>query len=267
MPGVARTPNRVSHPTGRRLGGGILSDEHKARRNAGDFSCFAPILPENDRPPSTPDHDKDLPRIPSTSTGLWGDEAVTVLTGAMGSLATSPIVGCPPLPVPSHSAHERVSITEAQQIVVQYRQRLPSSLIQNSRVSENPPPNANTDSLESLRASPSSTMMQSGVSTNTKAMNAPVEVSLASSQSSSTRRALVGETETSHTLHESTNLFSRVHEDGTVSCTRGDCLAVLPNSRAFSLHSHIHRIHDEYVVHPRCVQCGLGALTMLPLIG
>jgi len=164
----------------------------------------------------------------------------------------SPIVGCSSLPVPSRHALERVPITEAQQIVAQYRQRPRRSLsvLQNTGVSEETSPNASTRSLESLHASSSSTVIQSGVFTDIQAMNAPIKASSASSQSSPTKRALAGETGPAHILHESDNLSSRVHEGGTVSCTRADCLAVLPNPRAFSSHSQIHRIHDEYVAPP-----------------
>jgi len=263
MSGISRTSTRVSHRTGRRPRTGTLGDEHRSRRYGGDFSHLAPILPESDRSPSpAPDYNKDLPRIPSTSTGLWGREAVSILTEAIGSLTASPIPGCPPLPVPSHHTYERVPITESQQIAAQYRQRFRSSLndLQSAKVSEQMTLDVSTDPLESSHTSPTSTVMQSGVSTDTLAMNALVGASLALSESP-TRRALAEEIETTRTLHDGASPFSQVHEDGTVSCTRGDCLAVLSNSKAFSCHLHIHLIHEGYVVHPRCVRSGAGALT------
>ena len=128
MSGVAGTFVRVSPPIGRRRKAGILNDELRARRHGGDFSHLAPIIPESDRSPSlVPDYDKDLPRIPSTSTGLWGDEVVTVSTEMMGSPTASPTVGCPPSLAPSRQVHERVLITEAQHIATQYQQRYHTS--------------------------------------------------------------------------------------------------------------------------------------------
>ena len=99
---------------------------------------------------------------------------MTILTEAMGFPAASLIVGCPPLPVPSHRAYERVPITEVQKIAAQYRQRFRSSLnaLQSTKVSERMALNINP--LEPLHVSPTSAAMQSGVSTDTQAMDAPV---------------------------------------------------------------------------------------------
>lgn len=168
MSGVPRTPVRGSPPTGGGDRARIPPDELRARRHGGDFSHIGSICTESNRPPSTiPDFD-DLPSIPSTSTGLWGDDAPTISTEMMGSPTASPIVGCLPLPIPSHLVCERPPLTEAQKIVVRYRQRCQSS---------------------------------------------------------------------------------RVREDGTVACDREDCLAILPNLRAFSSHLDIHLIHEGYVIH------------------
>jgi len=250
MSGLARTPVHVSPLIDRRRRAGTLSDdEFRSRRYAGDFSHLVLTLPESDRPLSpVPDYHKDLPRIPSTSTGLWGDEAVTVSTDLAGSLTVSPIVGSPPLSVPSHHAHERVSITEAQQIAAQYRQRHRSSMdaYRHTAVSERTTIDVSTNPLEPLHASPSSTAIQSGVSATVN----PFRTSPAPPQSSPTSRALVGETETD-APHEGARLFDRVREDGTVSCTRGDCLAVLPSSKAYLNHLHIHLIDEGYVVRLR----------------
>ena len=248
MSGLARTPVRVSPLIGRRRRAGTPSDdEFRSRRHAGDFSHLVPTLLESDRPLSpVPDYHKDLPRIPSTSTGLWGDEAVTVSTDLAGSLTASPIVGSPPI---SHHAHERVSITEAQQIAAQYLQRHRSSLdaFRHTAVSERTTIDVSTNPLEPLHASPSSSAIQSGVSAT---VNAPFGASPAPPQSSPTSRALVGVTETD-APHEGARLFDRVREDGTVSCTRGDCLAVLPSTKAFLNHLQIHLIDEGYVVRLR----------------
>ena len=121
MSGAARELLRISRSTDRRREMGALSDELRAHRYGGDFSLFAPILPGSDLPPSsTANCDKDLPRIPTTST-------VSTFT-EMGSPTASPIVACPPLPVPSHQVYKRTPITEAQRIANRYRQRYGGSL-------------------------------------------------------------------------------------------------------------------------------------------
>lgn len=224
MSGVPHTFDRGSLPTG---GGGrtrIPPDELRARRYGGDFSHMGPVFTESNRPPSSiPDFDEDdLPRIPSTSTGLWGDDAVTISTEMMGSPTASPVVGCPPLSVPSHQECEREPLTEAQQIAAQYRQRHHSSP---------EPPSVSVNPLESRHPSPPSTTTKSGVSVETQAMNAPLRASLTLPQSPPVR-----------------GLLSRVREDGTVACDREDCLEILPNLQAFLCHQDIHLIHEEYVI-------------------
>ena len=252
MPGVPRTFVRVPSPTGHGGRARILSDEVRARRRGGDFSHLAPILPESSHPPPlVPDYDKDLPRIPSTSTGLWGDDAVTVSisTEMMGSPPTSPTVGCPLLPVPSRHTCEREPITEAQQIVAQYRQRHRSSLDapENTKVSKRAVLGVSASLIESPHASLPNTVIQSGVSTETQVMNAPFRASLTRTQSPPTRRPLAKETGTTPTLHEDPSLFGRVREDGTILCDREGCLDILLSLQAFQCHLQIHLIHEGYV--------------------
>lgn len=226
---LARTPSRTSR--GNR--GGIPSDELRARRRGGDYSHLGLVL-ESIRPPSLfPDCNEDLPCIPSTSTGLWGDDAVSISTEIMGSPTASPIVGCPALPVPSHQVCERAPIIEAQHVAVLYRQRRRS-------VSGNPP---------ALRYPfPLSTVTQSGVSAEAQAMNASLRASLMLPQSPQIRRPIAEETETP-TSHDGAGPLSRVREDGTAACDREDCLAILPDLQAFLCHLHIHLIHEGYVIH------------------
>jgi len=221
-----------------------------ARRHAGDFSHLGPILLEDIRP-SSPISDSDIPSIPSTSTGLWGDDAVTISTEMMGSPTASPIVGCPPLPVPSHHVCEREPITEAQQIAAQYRQRWLSSqdAPKSTTVSEQTTLSVSTNPLEPSHRSPPSTVMQSGVSTETQSMNAPLRASSMPPNPPSIRRSLAEETQTVLTPRGSAGLLSRVREDGTVLCDREDCLAVLPSLKAFLSHLDIHLIHEGYVTH------------------
>jgi len=138
MSDVPRTFVRGPLPTGGGDRARIPSDELRARRCGGDFSHIGPICTESSPPPSSiPDDSEDFPCIPSTSTGLWGDDPVTISTEMMGSPTASPIVGCPPLPVPSPQACEREPLTEAQQIAAQYRQRRRDS--EALSVSANPP--------------------------------------------------------------------------------------------------------------------------------
>ena len=101
--------------------------------------------------------------------------------------------------------------------------------------------------LESSRASPSSTVARSGVSARTA--NASLGASSTIPRSPPIRRTLFEDTGATPTSYEGANLFKRDHEDGTVFCTRGDCLTVLPSLQAFLSHSHIHLIHEGYVAH------------------
>ena len=218
----------VSSRTGRGNRGGIPNDELKARRRGGDYSHLGLVFPE-----STPDCNKDLPRIPSTSTGLWGDDAMTITTEMMGSPTASPIVGCPPLPVPSHQVCEREPLIEAQQIAVQCRQRRRS---------------VNGDPVDFSRI-PSSTAMQLGVSVAAQATNAPLRASPMLPHSPQIRRLLAEETDTTPTSYDGTGPLSRVREDGTFACDREDCLAILPNLLAFLSHLTIHLVHEGYVIH------------------
>ena len=95
--------------------------------------------------------------------------------------------------------------------------------------------------------------MQSYVSTETQTTNAPSRASLIILQSPPIRRPLA---EVTPIPHEDACLFSWIREDGTISCTRGDCMAVLPSLEAFLSHLHIHLIHEGYVLYLR--QCDLN---------
>jgi hypothetical protein len=126
MSGTAPLSRHVL-PRGR--GAEIPNEERRARRRAGDFTHLAPILPESGPFPSpVADYNKDLPRIPSTSTGLWGTEVATILTEQMGSPVTLSVADFTCLPKPPHHMYEGVPITEAQKIAAQYRQRHQSTL-------------------------------------------------------------------------------------------------------------------------------------------
>lgn len=83
--------------------------------------------------PRGPNIDKDLPRIPSTSTGLWNVKSVTASSEMMASPMTSPTPDLPPLPVPQNL--KRTATTEAQKIAAQYRQRYGSLEALRSEVS------------------------------------------------------------------------------------------------------------------------------------
>ena len=121
MSGATPISRRVL-PRGRRAE--ISNEELRARRHAGDFSQLAPILPEGGcLLSSVPDCNKDLPRIPSTSTELWGAEIAAILTEQMDSLMKFSFTDFADIPKHSRRAYERVPSTKSQRIAAQYRQR------------------------------------------------------------------------------------------------------------------------------------------------
>jgi len=103
----------------------LLSDDRTSRRTAGDFSALR-IVPGVGYTPQPGDY-HSIRHIPSTSTGLRDDDIVTVFTSSSGHLTTSPIAGCPELPVSPHNMYEGASSTAAQRIADRYRQRHLSS--------------------------------------------------------------------------------------------------------------------------------------------
>ena len=230
----------------------------RRRRYAGDFSHLSPIdLGIH----FSPDYNKDLPRIPSTSTGLWDSEAVTVFTSLSGTLTTSPNAGCPPPPVPSPDAYQQVPLTEAQQIAAQYRRRHRSSsdVLQNSAIFEQTVPGQSFNPLGSHRAFPSSTVMQSSARVDGHAIDAAIGGALA--PWSPTMRRSHAEMETTH---ETVSRFGRVHDDGTASCTREGCLKVSPNSSAFLDHLDAHLVHEGCVARLWRALVWTRVLTVLP---
>ena len=231
----------------------------RRRRYAGDFSHLSPIDLGIHLPP---DYNKDLPRIPSNSTGLWDSEAVTVFTSLSGTLTTSPNAGCPPPPVPSPDAYQQVPLTEAQQIAAQYRQRHRSSsdVLQNSAIFEQTVPGPSSNPLESQRAFPSSTVTQSSARVDGHAIDPAIGGALAPC-SPTIRRSHAEEMKTPH---ETVSRFSRVHDDGTVSCTREGRLKVSPNSSAFLDHLDAHLVHEGCVARLWRALIWTRALTMLP---
>jgi hypothetical protein len=243
--GVSSTSIRLPTPLGRIRRVSMPIDELKTRRFAGDFTHLAPILLGGDRLPSPiPNYDKDLPRIPSTSTRLWGDEVVTIFTNLSGDLTTSAAVGSP-LPVPSYDVCERVSITEAQKIAAQYRQRHRSSSGAHQGIATFERSTLGMCSHPLYAPSPS-TVIESGVSVDGQATNAAIGASSASQPP--IIRALVEGVEA---VHQAVSPFGQVHKDGTVSCTREDCLKDLPSLNAFLSHLHVHLIHEGYVLRLR----------------
>jgi len=103
------------------------SNERRARRHARDFSHTSITIYTGDvsssgrSTPWGPDTNKDLPRIPSTSTELWSTEPITVSSEVAASPATSPALNHPPLPV--SEGLKRTAPTEAQRIAARYRRR------------------------------------------------------------------------------------------------------------------------------------------------
>lgn len=222
------------------------TDELKSRRHAGDFSHLPPIDLKDDRCP-LPDYNKELPRIPSTSTGLLDDEAdaVTLYTNISGTLTTSPIAGCRPL-VLSYDVYERVHMTEAQRIAAEYRQRHCSSsdALWGAMISEPTVRDVSSNPLESQHVS--STAMQSDACINVQAIDAVIGAPLLS------QHPPIGQnpSETGIT-HGTMNRGGGVHDDRTVSCPREDCLETLPSAVAFLSHMRVHLIHEGYVARLR----------------
>jgi hypothetical protein len=125
MPGAAGHATRVSSIDHQpRVVG--PSNERGTRGHANELPHIA-IICKSDVPsagrstPSGPDIDKDLPRIPSTSTGLWGTEPATVSSEMMASLVAAPTPS--PLSYPTSQNLRRIPTTEAQRIAAQYRRR------------------------------------------------------------------------------------------------------------------------------------------------
>lgn len=136
MSGTAGHTTRVSRPVCRQPMGS--SDEKRTRRYARDFSqiniTYTGDISSSGRSTQRgPDVEKDLPRIPSTSTGLWDADPVTVSSEMMASPVTSPEPSLPPLPGSKNL--RRTPTTEAQKIAARYRRRGGSSEVPQSEVS------------------------------------------------------------------------------------------------------------------------------------
>lgn len=163
MSSVSRTSTRACTSVGGGCRAAVwTTDELKSRRYAGDFSHLLCIIPKSGHPPPLDDNDA-LQRIPSSSTGLLDDEAVSVFTSSSGNLTTSPIEDRVQLPPPSPDAHEQ---TDAQRIAALYRQRCFSSPDGTTTTTTEPnTPNVSSNLLNPSMPSYSSIVMRSGVCT------------------------------------------------------------------------------------------------------
>ena len=126
MPGVAGRATRVSPSIGHQPRAVGSSNETGARGHAKDLPhigivCKGDVPSASHSTPSAPDIDKDLPRIPSTSTGLWGTEPATISSEMIDSLLKSPTPSPQSYPVSQNL--RRIPTTEAQRIAAQYRRR------------------------------------------------------------------------------------------------------------------------------------------------
>ena len=110
------------------------SNERTNRRHAKDHS-FTSTTSIRDVSPSGcstslgPDIYKDLPRIPSTSTGLWDTDPMTVLSEVMAPPVTSPTPNHPPLPVSQNL--RKIVTTVAQEIAAGHVRHGPLEVLQN----------------------------------------------------------------------------------------------------------------------------------------
>ena len=119
-------PTSASPSPGRKSRVVSSSNERGIRQHATDFSQTS-IIHEGDislsgrSTPRGPNIGKDLPRIPSTSTGLWGTEPQTISSEMMASPVTSPT---PTRSLfPASQPLKRTVTTEAQKIAARYRRR------------------------------------------------------------------------------------------------------------------------------------------------
>jgi len=125
MPGFTGHTIRVSSSAGGQLRAVSSSNETTCRYTR-DFSptsiTYAGDVSSSGRStPRGPDINKDLPRIPSTSTGLWDAKPVTVSSEIMASPVIPSTPSLPPLPVLRNL--KRTAVTEAQKIAARYRRR------------------------------------------------------------------------------------------------------------------------------------------------
>lgn len=138
MPGAAGRATRVSSSIGHQPGVVGSSNERGTHRHAKVLPRIG-IIRKDDVPSSGrstlsgPCIEKDLPRIPSTSTGLWDTEPATVSSEMMDSPATSSTPS-PPSYLVSQNLRQ-IPTTEAQRIAAQYRRRYGSPGALRSEVS------------------------------------------------------------------------------------------------------------------------------------
>ena len=122
MPGFAGHPTRTSPSAGHNPGATNSRNERTIRRHVKDLSLtsatsIGDVSLSGCSTSLGPDIDKDLPRIPSTSTALWDTDQMTVLSEMMVSPVISPAPNYPPLPF--YQSFRRIAITEAQDTTAQ----------------------------------------------------------------------------------------------------------------------------------------------------
>jgi hypothetical protein len=126
MSGFAGPSTHISPSAGRQPRAVDPSDERRIRRNARDSPRTSiPHVGDTSLPgrstPRRPDIDKDLPRIPSTSSGPRHTKPMTMSSEVTTSAVTSPTLGLPTLPISPNL--KRTAVTEAQKIASRYLRR------------------------------------------------------------------------------------------------------------------------------------------------
>lgn len=125
MPGFANHTTRVSSSVGRQHRAVVPSYERTRHHAIGlsrtNATCTDDVSSSGRSIPREPDAEKDLPRIPSTSTELWGTEPATMSSEMAVSPAISPTPGLRSHAVPQNL--RRTPTTEAQKIVARYHRR------------------------------------------------------------------------------------------------------------------------------------------------
>ncbi|KAF9647696.1 hypothetical protein BDM02DRAFT_2529030 [Thelephora ganbajun] len=244
------------------------SNERRTRRHTRDFShtstTYAGDVSLSGRStPREPDIDKDLPRIPSTSTELWGTEPVTVLSETMASAVTSPTLGPPPLSASQNL--KRIAATEAQQIAAQYLRRCGSLEALRSGVScpSRLEHHAEANGSAFQPGSCMTTFDVAGERMNQATDDSSCEERLSMDNGSEVspflpvtptiRRLFTREVDMMSVSYKTRRMLKNSNQDGSFPCRQRGCYDALPTRQAYACHVHIHLIHEGLRL---CELCG-----------
>ena len=217
MSGTSRTLVRDSD---RKHGAAMPTDKLKSRRHARDLPSPPPaLIPEKESPPS-PNDDESMQRIPTSSTGLWGDDVISVYTCSSGVLTTSESIA-DYLHFSAGHSHKKGALTEAQQIVGQYRQldhASPDVLQDNTVTTPNTPKlDQGSDLSKSQHPFPSMiTTVQLSICVDDKTTDTAIRAP-SRRQRSPMRQSL---TQGMEAAHQAVARLSWARRNKTISCTQ-----------------------------------------------